>query len=165
MRSWLARALPGCCLWGPGSSRSSERDSHDRAPETTGVIFNLASTGGPACGCRCGPCGIKYNTCCLWSPEASFMTARTSIPKFCARVLTPSCLLCLPQRKVWRRQGVGGRRHTWSEDRHKWQANIGSGARGEKMTTVSPTRKFVGHRRNSCHFLTSRGAGETESRT
>src|SRR5690348_4892869 len=57
---------------GPGSGQpatSSERDRHDRVSGHKTVLSLVsASTGGPASGCRCGPCGTTDNTSCVWNP-------------------------------------------------------------------------------------------------
>ena len=47
-------------------------------------------------GCRCGPCGTKYNSSCGWEPTASFMTARNEAKsQLCARGRFPSRLLAV----------------------------------------------------------------------
>ena len=51
-------------------------------------------------GCRCGPCGTKYNSSCGWEPTASFMTARNAAEsQLCARGRFPSRRLA--ERAEW----------------------------------------------------------------
>src|ERR1039458_237769 len=84
----LARALPvdggGAGVGGGRPQAVGVTVKQPLGPQDA-VILSAASTGGPACGCRCGRCGTMYNSSCGWrgTSKAKPQARKNEHRKFC----------------------------------------------------------------------------------